>query len=55
MTQKERNIINQVIKEINFECAALEELFLQSKSVNLRWIKQSLEENAVNALRSLLK
>lgn len=55
MTQKEKNVINQVIKEINFECAALEELFLQSKSVNLRWIKQALEENAIKRLKELIK
>ena len=55
MTQKEKNIINQVIKDINFECNTLEELFLQSRSVNLRWIKQSLEEKAVTKLKNLLK
>jgi len=55
MTQKEKNTINQVIKDINSECNTLEELFLQSKSVNLRWIKQALEEKTINTLRSLLK
>ena len=55
MTQKEKNIINQVIKDINFECDTLEELFLQSRSVNLRWIKQALEEKAVNQLKELMK
>ena len=55
MTQKEKNVVNQVIKDIKSECDTLEELFLQSRSVNLRWIKQALEENAVNALKSLLK
>lgn len=55
MTQKEKNAINQVIKDINSECDTLEELFLQTRSINLRWIKQSLEEKAVNTLRSLLK
>ena len=55
MTQKEKNIINQVIKDINSECDTLEELYLQTRSINFRWIKQSLEEKAVNILRSLLK
>ena len=55
MTQKEKNIINQVIKEINFECATLEELFLQSRGINLRWIKQALEEKAVSQLKELIK
>ena len=55
MTQKEKNIVNQVIKDIKSECDTLEELFLQSKSVNLRWIKQALEENAAKRLKELLK
>ena len=55
MTQKEKNIINQVIKDINSECDTLEELYLQTRGINLRWIKQALEEKAVNTLRSLLK
>ena len=55
MTQKEKNIINQVIKDINSECDTLEELYLQTRSVNLRWIKQVLEEKAVNQLKELIK
>ena len=55
MTQKEKNIINQVIKDINLECDTLEELYLQTRSINLRWIKQSLEEKAIGTLKSLLK
>ena len=55
MTQKEKNIINQVIKDIKLECDTLEELFIQSRHANLRWIKQSLEEKAVNTLKLLLK
>ena len=55
MTQKEKNIINQVIKDINSECDTLEELYLQTRSINLRWIKQSLEEKAVNQLKELIK
>ena len=55
MTQKEKNIINQVIKDINSECNTLEELYLQTRSINLRWIKQSLEEKAIGTLKSLLK
>ena len=55
MTQKEKNVINQVIKDIKSECGTLEELFLQSRSINLRWIKQSLEEKAVKQLQELLK
>ena len=55
MTQKEKNTINQVIKDINLECDTLEELYLQTRSINLRWIKQSLEEKAVNTLKLLLK
>ena len=55
MTQKEKNIINQVIKDIKSECDTLEELFLQTRSINLRWIKQSLEEKAVKQLKELMK
>ena len=55
MTQKEKNIVNQVIKDIKSECDTLEELFLQTRSINLRWIKQSLEEKVVSKLRTLLK
>ena len=55
MTQKEKNIVNQVIKDIKSECETLEELFLQSRSVNLRWVKQSLEEKAVKQLKELMK
>ena len=55
MTQKEKNIINQVIKDTQLECDTLEELFLQTRSVNLRWIKQSFEEKAVNQLKELMK
>ena len=55
MTQKEKNIINQVVKDIKSECDTLEELFLQTRSINFRWIKQSLEEKAVNQLKELIK
>ena len=55
MTQKEKNIINQVIKDINSECDTLEEIYLQTRSINLRWIKQSLEEKAISKLETLLK
>ena len=55
MTQKEKNIVNQVIKDIKSECDTLEELYLQSRSINLRWIKQALEEKAISTLKSLLK
>jgi len=55
MTQKEKNIINQVIKDIKLECDTLEELYLQTRGINLRWIKQSLEEKAVNQLKELVK
>ena len=55
MTQKEKNTINQVIKDINSECDTLEKLYLQTKSINFRWIKQALEEKAIGTLKSLLK
>ena len=55
MTQKEKNIINQAIKDIQSECDTLEELFLQTRSINLRWIKQSLEEKVINELKKLSK
>lgn len=55
MTQKEKNVINQVIKDICFECNTLEELYLQSRGINLRWIKQSLEDKAVKQLKDLIK
>ena len=55
MTQKEKNIVNQVIKDIKLECDTLEELFIQSRRANLRWIKQALEEKAVNQLKELIK
>ena len=53
MTQKEKNIVNQVIKDIKSECDTLEELFLQTRSINLRWIKQALEEDVVKQLNKL--
>ena len=37
------------------EADTLEELFLQTRSINFRWIKQSLEEKAVNQLKELIK
>ena len=55
MTQKEKNIINQVIKDIKVECDALEEEYLNTKCINFRWIKQSLEEKAINQLKGLIK
>ena len=55
MTQKEKNAINQVIKDIKSECDTLEELFLQTRSINLRWIKQALEERAIKQLKELTK
>jgi len=55
MTQKEKNIINQVIKDIKLECDTLEELFIQSRRANLRWIKQALEEKVVKQLKELIK
>lgn len=55
MTQKEKNIVNQVIKDIKSECDTLEELYLQTRGINFRWIRQSLEEKAVNKLKDLLK
>ena len=55
MTQKEKNAVNQVIKDIKSECETLEELFLQSRSVNLRWVKQALEEKAIKQLKELMK
>ena len=55
MTQKEKNIVNQVIKDIKSECDTLEELYLQTRSINFRWIKQALEDKAINALKQLLK
>ena len=54
MTANEKKIINEVISKINSECETLEELFLQSRSVNLRWIKQALEEDVVKQLNKLL-
>lgn len=55
MTQKEQTTIKEVLKDIKSECDTLEELFLQTKSINFRWIKQSLEEKAVIKLTELLK
>ncbi len=55
MTQKEKNVINQVIKDIKSECGTLEELYLQTRSINLRWIKQTLEERAIKQLKELIK
>ena len=54
MTANEKKIINEVISKINSECETLEELFLQTRSVNLRWIKQALEEDVVKQLNKLL-
>lgn len=54
MTQNEKKTINEVISKINSECETLEELFLQTRSVNLRWIKQFLEEDVIKKLKKLL-
>lgn len=53
MTQKERNVINLVLKQIESECKTLEELFLQTKMINFRWVKQSLEEKVIEPLKQL--
>ena len=55
MTQKEKNIINQVIKDIKLECDTLETLYQDTRRINFHWIAQSLEEKAVTKLKNLLK
>lgn len=55
MTQNEKKQINEVISALKSECETLEELYLQTRSINLRWIKQSLEEKAINQLKELIK
>lgn len=47
MTQKEKNIINTAIKDIKTECNTLETLYLQTRAINLRWVKQALEGKAM--------
>ena len=55
MTQKEKNVVNQVIRDTESECKILEDLYLQTKSINFRWFKQSLEDKVISTLKSLLK
>lgn len=55
MTQKEKNIINTAIKDIKTECSTLETLYLQTRAINLRWIKQALEEKVLEPLNKLIK
>ena len=55
MTQKEKNIVDQVIRDIESECEILEDLYLQTRSINFRWFKQSLEEKVVKQLKELMK
>ena len=55
MTQKEKDIINTAIKDIKTECSTLEELYLQTRSINLRWVKQALEEKVLEPLNKLIK
>lgn len=55
MTQKEKNIINTAIKDIKAECNALETLYLQTRAINLRWVKQALEEKVLEPLNKLIK
>ena len=51
MTQKEKNIVDQVIKDIKFECNNLEDLYLNTGHINIRWAKQALEEKVVKQLK----
>ena len=55
MTANEKKIVNEVISVLKSECDTLEELYLQSRSINLRWIKQSIEEKVINELKKLSK
>lgn len=55
MTVNEKKIISEAISALKSECETLEELFLQSRFINLRWIKQSIEENVINKLKKLSK
>lgn len=55
MTQKEKDTINIIIKDIKSECSTLEELYLQTRGINLRWIKQALEEKVIKQLNNLIK
>ena len=55
MTANEKKQLIEAIADLKAECNTLEELYLQTRSINLRWIKQSLEEKAINQLKELIK
>ena len=54
MTVKEKKEIQEVIVALRYECSTLENLFLQTRSVNLRWVKQSIEDNCIKKLNKMI-
>lgn len=48
MTQKEKDSVKEIISAIKKDCKTLENIYLQSKNINIRWVKQSLEETIKN-------
>ena len=54
MTVKEKKEIQEVISSLKSECSTLENLFLQTRSVNLRWVKQSIQEKCIDKLNKMI-
>ena len=54
MTVKEKKEIQEVITALKSECSTLENLFLQTRSVNLRWVKQSIEEKCISKIDKMI-
>ena len=53
MTQNEKKQIIVVINNLKVECNTLEELYLSSRHINYRWVKQAIEKEIEN-LKKLL-
>lgn len=54
MTVKEKKEIQDIKDCLKTECNTLEHLFLQTGNVNLRWIKQSIQEKCIDKLNKII-
>ena len=54
MTTKEKSEIKEVANLLQKNCTLLENLYMQSGSINLRWIKQDIQEKCIFKLNKLI-
>ena len=54
MTANEKKQLIEAIADLKAECNTLEELYLNSRHINYRWCKQSIEEKVITKLKKLL-